>query len=138
VIRVLAVLSVVAITFFSAHAEDPPDAKRVKAVELFKVPAYCEGVVFDYEGNGYVSWDKSITKFKLDGTHEVWAETGAPNGHKIFPDGTHGVCDASQHAVLRLSADGELLEPWSTECNGVPLRGPNDMTRTGYGNVTAL
>jgi len=115
-------------------AEELPEGDSVEAVELFTVPSYCEGVVFDYEGNGYVSWGTTITLFTLDGQNKTWAETGAPNGHKIFRDGTHGVCDASRHAVLRLSADGELMEPWSTECNGVPLRGPNDMTRPNYGS----
>ena len=95
---------------------------------LFEVPAYCEGVVFDHAGNGYISWDKSITRFSLDGKHEVWAETGAPNGHKILADGTHLVCDASHHAVLHLSADGKMLKPACKECDGKPLRGPNDLT----------
>jgi gluconolactonase len=54
--------------------------------------------------------------------------TGAPNGHKILADGTHLVCDASHHAVLHLGADGKLLDPASNECDGKPLRGPNDLT----------
>jgi gluconolactonase len=109
-------------------AADLPDPGKVEAVELFTVPRYCEGVVFDHQGRGYISWGKSITRFTLDGRHEVWAETGAPNGHKILADGTHLVCDASQHAVLRLSAEGKLLEPASKQCDGKPLRGPNDLT----------
>jgi gluconolactonase len=109
-------------------AADLPPASEVKTVKLFEVPAYCEGVVFDRDGNGYVSWGKTITRFSLDGKNAPWAETGAPNGHKILADGTHLVCDASQHAVLRLSASGKLLEPASKECDGKPLRGPNDLT----------
>lgn len=105
-----------------------PDPATVKPVQLFTVPSYCEGVVFDKEGRGYVSWGKSITRFTLDGKNEVWAETGAPNGHKILKDGTHIVCDASQHAMLHLSADGKLLPHASSECDGKPLRGPNDLT----------
>lgn len=104
-------------------AEDAP-----KTVELFKVPSYCEGVVFDHHGHGYVSWGKTITRFTLDGKNEVWAETGAPNGHKILADGTHLVCDASQHAVLKLSADGKVLGKASSDCDGKELRGPNDLT----------
>lgn len=105
-----------------------PKAESIKAVPLFTVPSYCEGVVFDKEGRGYVSWGKSITRFTVDGKNEVWAETGEPNGHKILADGTHLVCDASQHAVLHLSADGKMLPPASKECAGKPLRGPNDLT----------
>ena len=82
-------------------AAELPKADAVKTVMLFKVPAYCEGVVFDREGNGYISWDKTIEEFSLDGKHHSWARPGA-NGHKILADGTHLVCDASRHAVLHL------------------------------------
>src|SRR5438874_3222505 len=109
-------------------AQDLPRPDRVKTVELFRVPKYCEGVCFDHAGNGYISWGKAITRFALDGEHEIWAETGAPNGHKILADGTHLVCDASQHAVLHLSHDRKQLDPASKECGGKPLRGPNDLS----------
>ncbi len=109
-------------------AQELPDPATVKAVQLFRVPDYCEGVVFDHQGQGYISHAKSITKFALNGEHQIWAETGAPNGHKILADGSHLVCDASQHAVLHLSADGKILDAASKECNGNPLRGPNDLT----------
>ncbi len=105
-----------------------PDPAQVKPVLVLTVPSYCEGVVFDAQGRGYISWGKSITQFTLDGKHRVWAETGAPNGHKILADGTHLVCDASRHAVLHLTADGKMLPHASHECNGKPLRGPNDLT----------
>ena len=109
-------------------ADKLPDPGKVKTVKLFTVPEYCEGVVFDHRGNGYISHGKTITKFTVDGKHETWAETGAPNGHKVLADGTHLVCDASHHAVLHVSAYGDMLEPASKECNGKPLRGPNDLT----------
>ena len=109
-------------------AADLPDSAKVNPVEMFVVPNYCEGVVFDQSGTGYISWGKTITKFTLDGKHGAWVETGAPNGHKVLADGTHLVCDASQHAVLHLSAEGKLLEPASKMCDGKPLRGPNDLS----------
>jgi len=112
----------------AGFAADLPDAATVKAMPLFEVDNYCEGVVFDHRGRGYVSHGKVIEQFTLDGQHKVWAETGAPNGHKILADGTHLVCDASQHAVLHLAADGKSLTPASRECDGKPLRGPNDLT----------
>jgi gluconolactonase len=108
--------------------QELPPASAVKTVEMFRVPRYCEGVCFDHEGNGYISWDKAITRFSLGGKHSVWTETGAPNGHKILADGTHLVCDASQHAVLHLTSEGKQLAPVSKECEGKPLRGPNDLT----------
>ena len=109
-------------------AQELPSAENTLAVKLLEVPSYCEGVVFDHQGKGFISWDKSLTVFQLDGDNKVFAVTGAPNGHKILPDGSHLVCDASQHAVLHLDANGKPLEPASKECDGKPLRGPNDLT----------
>jgi len=116
----------------AADAAKLPESQSLKAIKLFEVPHYCEGVVFDHKGDGYISHGDTITKFTLDkdgkATPSTWAKTGAPNGHKILANGTHLVCDASQHAVLLLSASGKLLGASSWVCNGKPLRGPNDLT----------
>lgn len=111
----------------STTAADLPEGAKIKPIKLLEVDHYCEGVVFDHEGRGYISEGEQIVQFTLDGKSQVWARTGAPNGHKILANGEHLVCDASQHAVLRLSADGKLLEPASKECHGKALRGPNDL-----------
>ena len=112
---------------FSTAADLPP-AESITAHKILEVDHYCEGVVFDAEGRGYVSEGKQIVQFTLDGTSKVWAETGGPNGHKILADGTHLVCDATHPAVLHLTADGRMLAPAAKECDGKPLRGPNDLT----------
>ena len=112
----------------SVSAAELPDAAKITPVKVLEVPHYCEGVVFDHAGNGYVSEGDRIVQFSLDGKSSTWAVTGAPNGHKVLADGTHLVCDASRHAVLHLTGDGKLLEPASKECNGRPLRGPNDLS----------
>lgn len=109
-------------------AQKLPLADQVKPVMIVEVGNYCEGIVFDHQGNGYISHKDTITKVTPDGKASVWSVTGAPNGHKILADGTHVVCDASQHAMLHLDANGKLLEPASKECNGKPLRGPNDLS----------
>jgi gluconolactonase len=121
-------LAVAAVVVRESQAADLPDPAKGETVKLLEVPNYCEGVVFDHEGKGYISWKDTITQFTLDGKHKPWATTGAPNGHKILADGTHLVCDASHHAVLHLDATGKMLEPASKECDGKPLRGPNDLT----------
>jgi gluconolactonase len=108
-------------------AELPPDGD-LKPVRVVVVPEYTEGIVFDHKGNGCISHGKVITRVSPDGRTSKFAETGAPNGHKVLADGTHLVCDASRHAVLHLDADGQMLEPASKECAGKPLRGPNDLT----------
>ena len=105
-----------------------PEAEAVRPVEIVRTNDYSEGVVIDHEGNIYFSHERVITVVSPEGEDRVWAETGEPNGHKILPDGTHLVCDATHHAVLRLDAEGNMLEPGSTECEGKPLKGPNDLT----------
>jgi len=122
------VLSLMITQTRSLRAADLPDPAAIKPVQLLTVPSYCEGVVFDKEGRGYISWGKTITQFTLDGQQKVWAEPGQPNGHKILADGTHLVCDASHHAILHLSADGKSMPHAATMCDGKPLRGPNDLT----------
>jgi gluconolactonase len=108
--------------------KNPPPAGSVTAVRLLTVPQYTEGVVFDRDGIGYISHGKTIGRFTLDGKHEIWAETGAPNGHKILADGSHLVCDTLRRAVLRLSKDGNILGAAASEFEGKPLLGPNDLT----------
>jgi len=112
----------------AVSGQNLPDSKTITPFKLAEVPSYCEGVVFDHAGKGYVSHGDTITQFTLEGETKVWAVTGAPNGHKVLADGTHLVCDASRHAVLHLSAEGKLLENASDTCNGKGLRGPNDLT----------
>src|SRR5690606_35981054 len=84
----LTALIVLATSTLSATAAELPSADKVPPVKLFEVDNYCEGVVFDADGRGYLSHGKLIVKFELDGKNQVWAETGAPNGHKILADGT--------------------------------------------------
>jgi gluconolactonase len=111
-------------------AGELPSETSVKPVKVVEVPGYCEGVVFDRGGHAYISDTQNGTVYRVtsDGSATVWAKTGAPNGHKILPDGTHLVCDGSQHAVLRLDAAGKVLDKASSECDGKPLRAPNDLS----------
>ncbi|MDX1968682.1 MAG: SMP-30/gluconolactonase/LRE family protein [Planctomycetaceae bacterium] len=125
--RFSGLLTTVCLTQFAMAAELPSD-KTTQPVKLLEVHAYCEGVVFDHAGRGYISHGDRITQFTVDGQSKVWATTGAPNGHKILADGTHLVCDASHHAVLKLDAAGKMLPHASSACGDQPLRGPNDLT----------
>src|SRR5882724_1635462 len=101
---------------------------RLHPIEIARFRSLTEGIVFDAEGFAYVSHGRVISRVSPNGAKSVWAETGAPSGHKILADGIHLVCDASQHAVLRLDAQGKVLGPASSQCEGKPLREPNDLT----------
>lgn len=105
-----------------------PAPDLIQPIEVARAPKYSEGIVFDHAGNGYISHSDTISRVAPDGKTSVFAVTGAPNGHKILADGTHLVCDASHHAVLRLDPDGKILGASSDQCDGKPLRGPNDLT----------
>jgi gluconolactonase len=117
------------VLLLTAHA-----AQDTAPVQVVQVPGYTEGVVFDGEGHAYISLPYQGAIYRVTGnTATVWAKTGAPNGHKILPDGTHLVCDGAEHAVLHLDRDGKVLAKASAESEGRPLRRPNDLTLDSNG-----
>src|SRR6266540_380919 len=91
---------------------------RLEPIEVARFRSFAEGIVFDATGSAYVSHGRVISRISPNGTKNVWAETGAPSGHKILPDGTHLVCDTSRRAVLRLDAQGKILGAAVTEVDG--------------------
>lgn len=106
-------------------ADDLPNPAKVRPVELFTLVHSCGGLVFDHEGNGYISHGREILKFSLDGKYDTWAELPFPRGHKILADGTHLVCDSN--VVLHMAADGKMLKAASEECAGKKLSAPYDI-----------
>ncbi len=119
------------ILIVAASAESKlPREGAVVPVKVVEVPGYSEGVVVDRDGAVYVSdvYNGTIYRVSREGAAEAWAKTGAPNGHKILPDGTHLVCDGSQRAVLRLDSAGRVVGRAASEQDGKPLRAPNDLT----------
>lgn len=106
-----------------------PKEAAVQIVEVARVPSYCEGIVFDRAGVGYVSHGKFVTQVTTTGKTAQWLDSGgAPNGHKILADGTHLICDGTLHAVLHVAIDGKVLGKASEKCGDQPLRGPNDLS----------
>jgi gluconolactonase len=101
--------------------------EQLHPVEVARFRSHAEGIVFDSSGYAYISHGRFISRVTLDGKKTIWAETGAPNGHKILADGTHLVCDRSRRAVLHLDAQGKLIGNASSEYDGHPLLEPNDL-----------
>lgn len=96
-------------------------------VEFARFDAYCEGPVFDYDGNLFVSHGKSsVAKILPDGQVVPWLKVQSPNGHKILPDGNHLLCVAG--AVLHVDPNGTIIRKVCSEYDGKPLRAPNDIT----------
>lgn len=108
------------------QTQQPPST--VVAAEVLQLPTFSEGPVFDYDGNLFVSHGPYITKLTPAGMSSIWLELDGPNGHKVLPDGTHLVCEPKRHAVLHVAPGGGILGNASSECNGEPLRAPNDLT----------
>jgi gluconolactonase len=104
----------------------PATSQAPQSEEVARAPTYTEGIVFDHGGNAYISHDKFITRVAPSGATAIWAETGSPNGHKVLGDGTHLVCDRLGF-VYHLDREGKILRKASAQCEGKPLRTPNDI-----------
>lgn len=103
-------------------------AQQAKPHEFARSDEFSEGPVFDYQGNFFFTHGKFVSRVTPDGKQTIWAETSGANGHKVLPDGTHLLCTPGERAVLHLDADGNVLGKASSECDGQPLRAPNDLT----------
>jgi gluconolactonase len=106
-----------------------PENETVSPVQVLEFPTFTEGIVFDADGDAYVSeiLRGVITKIESDSDTSIWVTLQAPNGHKILDDGTHLVCDGELNSVVRLSPDGEVLGNAAWEFDGKALAGPNDV-----------
>ena len=60
-------MSALVLLSMSLVAGQLPDAKGITPVKLVQVPSYCEGVVFDHAGVGYVSHGDTITRQEIFG-----------------------------------------------------------------------
>lgn len=95
--------------------------------EVVSLDSYCDGLVFDSQGFGYISHKDRIVRFSPTGETAVWTTLNSPKGHRIEPEGTHLVCDTERRAVLRLSFDGKVVAVAAKECDGAALRAPYDI-----------
>lgn len=100
---------------------------------IVRTQTFTEGPVFDYEGYLYFSHGDLVSRVRPGGDPQVWAEAQGANGHKVLPDGTHLLCAAGEHAVLRLDAASRRMSAASDQCDGEPLRAPNDITLDAHG-----
>jgi gluconolactonase len=103
-----------------------------------------------------------VTRVQPDGTKDVVAETGGgPNGAAVGPDGAlyvcndggfawtdlggfllpfgeHGVTQPEDYvggSIQRVDLDSGEVSTLYTECNGVPLKGPNDLVFDADGGI---
>lgn len=99
-------------------------------VEFAHTPTFTEGPVFDRDGTLYFTSNEGLHKVTPDNQQSDWVlnkEAGF-NGHKILPNGTHLVCASRQKAIWKMNAAGVRTGDAAIECEGRPLRAPNDIT----------
>ena len=97
-------------------------------VEFARSDEFSEGPVFDYEGNLFFTHGHFVTRVTPNGSSAVWATTSGANGHKVLPDGNHLVCVTGDKAIVLFDPQGKAIRAASAECEGAPLRAPNDLT----------
>ena len=99
----------------------------------------------------------TLTRVLPDGTQKIIADTGGgPNGAAIGPDGACYVCnnggfewheeggltlpgnqpaDYTGGSIQRVDLESGRVETLYTECDGIPLRGPNDLVFDAEGGI---
>jgi gluconolactonase len=112
-------------------------AAAQQPVEVARTRTYTEGPVFDRDGNLFFTHNEGIKKLSPSGELNDWSTdaTAGFNGHKVLPDGSHLVCASKKAAIWRMDAGGRFLGVASAECDGIPLRAPNDLTLDRNGGV---
>lgn len=106
-----------------------------RPAEAARARTFTEGPVFDAAGNLFFTHNEGIARLTPSGEQSDWVADASAgfNGHKILPDGTHLVCASKKRAVWRMDSNGRVLGAASSECDGKPLRAPNDITLDGRG-----
>ena len=107
-----------------------------------EVPALTEGPTVDRDGNVYFTEMRSQRIFKLapDGDVSVYREKShAANGLLIDPQGRliacEGAADGQPPRITRTDLRTGALEVLADNYQGMPFRGPNDVTIDGKGRV---
>ena len=119
--------SAAAVTGFAAEPSRP--------IEVAASDTFTEGPVFDANGALFFSNRTSVMRLSPEGKLSTWIEDAEAgfHGHRILKDGSHLVCASRGAKVLKVSAEGRIVGPASAECDGKPLRAPNDLTLDGHG-----
>ena len=108
----------------AACAQPPPR----EPVLVAAVDEYPEGPVFDAAGNFFFTHDDFVSKITQAGERSIWVKVNLANGHKVLPSGEHLLCEQGAKRVIRLDPDGNILGVAANQCQGEPLRAPNDLT----------
>lgn len=145
---VLALVLCVAATRADESNEDLPPSHSVVPRLYATGFEFAEGPALDRDGNLYVvnyRGNGNIGRITPDGTASVFCDLRklAPagdrmpqaNGLKVDRQGRLVASDAGAGRLLRISADGTLVEVLATEYNGEPLRSVNDVALDLAGNI---
>jgi len=112
---------------------EPVVSANTRLISDQRLPVF--HVTADADGNAYLSQRDAILLVQPDGESRIWARVRAPQGHIILPDGSHVVCLAGQRAVVRLNADGEMVEEIANRSEGSFLRSPSHVVADSHGGL---
>lgn len=118
-----------------AQTPDLPPEAAVEPETVHEFGIFLEGIHFAADGTAYVSDVPGGTVYRIppDGAPEPWTSAAAPNGHKIYGDGSHLVIAMEDAAILRLDGEGNALGDPIVTSEGEPLDRPNDLALDGDG-----
>jgi gluconolactonase len=142
----LLVVGLVAWTTVGLAAAPPPRLRSGQAlpekVEPYPVVGdieFAEGPIFDQQGNLYfVNYHAlgTLGRRTPDGTVSVWVHTGGQaNGLKVDGSGNIIVADYGGKRILRVHPITRQIEVLTSECEGKPYLGPNDVCLDLAGNT---
>ena len=142
----LLVVGLVAWTAVGLAAAPPPRPGSGQAlpdkVEPYPVVGdieFAEGPIFDQQGNLYfVNYHTlgTLGRRTPDGTVSVWVHTGGQaNGLKVDGSGNIIVADYGGKRILRVHPITRQIEVLTSEYEGKPYLGPNDVCMDMAGNV---
>jgi gluconolactonase len=112
-----------------------PAEGDVELVKVAEFSGYTEGIAFDAAGTAYVSAGRNpedphaVYRVAPGQPPAKWLELRIPNGHKVFPDGSHVI--AGEASIVRVAADGTVLDSLTVDRHGNAFRRPNDIALDG-------
>ena len=117
----------------------PPLPETLVPYPIVANIAFAEGPIFDDTGNLYfVNYMEigTLGRMQPDGTVSVWVHTGGRvNGLKYDGKGHVVAADHTGNRITRFDTRTREMEVLTTECDGRPYIGPNDICLDLAGNV---
>lgn len=135
----LLTVTVLGLAAFVTLAAGRPLPEEITPLPVVAGIAFAEGPIFDQQGNLYfVNYHTlgTLGRRTPDGTVSVWVHTGGQaNGLKVDARGNVVVADYGGKRILRVHPITRAIEVLTSEYEGQPYLGPNDVCFDRAGNL---